>query len=93
MRDRQGSRLSLFRTRRYLPLFVAQALGAFNDNVFRNALVILVTYRLAGGEGRDPATLVALAILHAQAINIFGAAFQGGPLTQHHHHFPPNLFR
>ncbi len=28
----------LLRTRRFLPLFVTQALGALNDNVFRNAL-------------------------------------------------------
>ena len=56
-----GGRFHLFRTRRFAPLFVAQALGAFNDNVFRNALVILVTYRLARQQGWDTATLVALA--------------------------------
>lgn len=39
---------SLLRTRRFLPLFVAQFVGVLSDNVFRSALVILVTYRLAG---------------------------------------------
>ena len=61
MRRKLVDRLSLFRTRRYLPLFIAQALGAFNDNVFRNALVILITYRLADQQGWDTGTLVALA--------------------------------
>jgi len=32
--------------RRFLPIFIAQFLGAFNDNVFRYALIILVTYRM-----------------------------------------------
>lgn len=42
---------NLLRTRRFLPLFVAQFVGALNDNVFRSALVILVTYRLAADDG------------------------------------------
>jgi acyl-[acyl-carrier-protein]-phospholipid O-acyltransferase/long-chain-fatty-acid--[acyl-carrier-protein] ligase len=37
----------LLRARRFLPLFIAQFVGVLNDNVFRSALVILVTYRLA----------------------------------------------
>ena len=44
----------LLRTRRFLPLFLAQFLGALNDNVFRSALVILVTYRLAEQAGWNP---------------------------------------
>ncbi|TXH06334.1 MAG: MFS transporter [Nevskiaceae bacterium] len=39
---------SLLRQRRFLPFFVTQTLGAFNDNVFKNALVILVTFGIAG---------------------------------------------
>ena len=31
-------------TRRFLPIFVTQLLGAFNDNLFRTALVMLVIY-------------------------------------------------
>src|SRR5260221_14255281 len=41
------SQFDLLRSRRFLPLFVTQLLGALNDNFFKNALVILVTYRLA----------------------------------------------
>lgn len=41
------SQFELFKTRRFLPLFLAQFLGAFNDNVFKNALIILISYKLA----------------------------------------------
>jgi 1-acyl-sn-glycerol-3-phosphate acyltransferase len=40
--------------RRFLPFFGAQALGAFNDNVYRNVLVILITF---GGTGAISANL------------------------------------
>jgi MFS family permease len=36
--------LHLIRTRRFLPIFVTQFLGAFNDNLYKSAMVILVTY-------------------------------------------------
>ncbi len=36
---------SFFFQRRYLPLFVTQFLNAFNDNVFKQALIILITYQ------------------------------------------------
>ncbi|WP_205480894.1 MFS transporter [Sphingomonas arenae] len=42
--------LHLLRTRRFLPIFVTQFLGAFNDNLFRTAMVMLVIY----GIYRDP---------------------------------------
>ena len=48
---------ALLRTRRFLPLFVAQTLGALNDNLFKNALVVMVVFRMASGG----AELVALA--------------------------------
>lgn len=43
-------------TRRFLPLFAVQALNALNDNLFKNALVVLVVFRQAEGG----AVLVAL---------------------------------
>ncbi len=43
-------------TRRFLPLFVVQALNALNDNLFKNALVVLIVFRQAEGS----AVLVAL---------------------------------
>ncbi len=36
---------SLLTSRRFLPLFVVQFFGAFNDNVFKNALIVLITYQ------------------------------------------------
>jgi MFS family permease len=34
----------LLKTKRFAPLFVVQFLGAFNDNIFKNTLAILVTF-------------------------------------------------
>ena len=53
--------LPLLKSRRFLPLFVTQFLGAFNDNLLKSGLAIFVTYRLAGAAGADAATLVMLA--------------------------------
>jgi acyl-[acyl-carrier-protein]-phospholipid O-acyltransferase/long-chain-fatty-acid--[acyl-carrier-protein] ligase len=39
----------LLRSRRFLPLFVAQTLGALVDNLFKNALVVLVIFSATGG--------------------------------------------
>ncbi len=36
----------LLRRRRFLPLFVAQFLGAANDNLFKSAMAILIIYRI-----------------------------------------------
>ena len=36
--------IHLVKTRRFLPLFVTQFLGAFNDNLFRTSMVMLVIY-------------------------------------------------
>ncbi len=37
---------TLLRERRFLPFFVTQFLGAFNDNVFKNALIILIAFQV-----------------------------------------------
>src|ERR687888_842365 len=51
----------LLTTRRFAPLFVTQFLGAFNDNLLKSALAIVVTYRLAAESGIDAASLVMIA--------------------------------
>lgn len=43
----ESNQFYLFKERRFLPLFITQYAGCFNDNLIKNALVILVTYRLA----------------------------------------------
>lgn len=55
------SQFHLFRSRRFLPLFVTQFLGAMNDNLFKNALVILILYRIAEAVGIDGPILVTVA--------------------------------
>src|SRR5215475_10534332 len=42
-----ANQFQLLRERRFLPFFLTQALGAFNDNVFKTALVAMITYRSA----------------------------------------------
>ena len=40
----------LIHSRRFLPLFVTQLLGAFNDNLFKNAMVLFVVYSVYNTE-------------------------------------------
>ena len=43
------SQFALLRQRRFLPYFLVQGLGAFNDNVFRQAIIGLPWPRKAAG--------------------------------------------
>jgi MFS family permease len=43
----------LLGTRRFLPLFVTQMLGAFNDNLFKNAMVLFVVYQVYNDEASE----------------------------------------
>ena len=52
--------LHLVRTRLFLPIFVTQFLGAFNDNLFRTAMVMLVIYGIYG-DAEQEATFSAIA--------------------------------
>lgn len=40
------NQFELLKQRRFLPFFLTQALGAFNDNVFRNAMLALMVYQM-----------------------------------------------
>src|SRR3712207_2359016 len=44
------SSLHLLGRRRFLPLFATQMLGAFNDNLFKNAMVLFVVYQVYNDE-------------------------------------------
>ncbi|HVT34029.1 MAG TPA: MFS transporter, partial [Nevskiaceae bacterium] len=55
------SQFALLGTRRFLPFFATQTLGAFNDNVFKNALVIFVTFGIAGLSAAQESLYVNLA--------------------------------
>jgi MFS family permease len=43
----------LIAARRFLPLFVTQLLNAFNDNLFKNAMVFFVVYSVYNSEGAE----------------------------------------
>jgi 1-acyl-sn-glycerol-3-phosphate acyltransferase len=43
----EASQFKLLGTRRFLPFFLTQFLGAFNDNLFRNAVVVSLTFGAA----------------------------------------------
>jgi 1-acyl-sn-glycerol-3-phosphate acyltransferase len=49
------------RQRRFLPFFLAQACGAFNDNLLKNVLIILVTYQAARWSTLKPELLTNIA--------------------------------
>ena len=52
------SQFSLLKSRQFLPLFVTQGIGAFNDNALRNAIAMLITFRLSHEQGFAPETFV-----------------------------------
>lgn len=55
------SQVELLHSPRFLPLFLTQFLGAFNDNVFKNALVIFIAFSVAEKSGAGSSVLVILA--------------------------------
>ncbi len=61
--------VALLASRRFAPLFATQFLGAFNDNLFKTALIFLATFHLYAG---DPAAAAGFATL---ATGLFGLPF------------------
>ncbi|QQN73897.1 MFS transporter [Croceicoccus sp. YJ47] len=43
----------LMKQRRFVPLFVTQMLGAFNDNLYKNAMVLFVVYSVYSSEAAE----------------------------------------
>ena len=58
----EHSQFALLRQRRFLPYFLVQALGAFNDNVFRQAIVGLLGYMAIAQADRGMYTQLAPAV-------------------------------
>lgn len=56
-----SSQYSLLGQRRFAPFFATQFLGALNDNIFRNGLVILVTFQGVLVAGMQPGMLANVA--------------------------------
>lgn len=57
----QHSQFSLLGTRRFLPFFLTQLLGAFNDNIFKQSLILAILYKLSSSA--DSGLLVNLCAL------------------------------
>ena len=55
------SQFALLKTRRFAPFFVTQFLGAFNDNLYKNALIVLLTFHAASWTTLAPEVLTNLA--------------------------------
>lgn len=53
--------MSIMKSQRFFPLFMTQFLGAFNDNLFKNAMVMLITFSLAAQAEMDEQLLVTIA--------------------------------
>ena len=54
------SQFNLLSSRRFWPLFATQFLGALNDNIYRFALIIFITFQLATESSIPAGTLVVL---------------------------------
>lgn len=54
---------NLLSTRRFLPMFVTQFLGALNDNVYKQALLLVITYGWINQQSASVSTLNNLAAL------------------------------
>jgi len=58
---RHPNQFQLLRERRFAPYFATQFLGAFNDNVFKNALLVMIAFQVQDSLGLSSHTLINLA--------------------------------
>ncbi|WP_417663059.1 MFS transporter [Pseudomonas sp.] len=49
----QQSQFALLGTKRFLPFFLTQLLGAFNDNIFKQSLILAILFKLTVAADRD----------------------------------------
>jgi acyl-[acyl-carrier-protein]-phospholipid O-acyltransferase/long-chain-fatty-acid--[acyl-carrier-protein] ligase len=77
------SQFALLRSRSFLPLFLTQAIGAFNDNALRNGIAILITFDLAVRQGWN-ATLFVQAGLALFMLPYFLFSAIAGQLADKH---------
>ena len=52
---------NLLKTRRFLPIFVTQFLGAMNDNIIKQALIVMIIFGLLNPHQMNPGILVTVA--------------------------------
>lgn len=58
-----ASQFALLGKKRFLPMFITQFMGAFNDNLFKQALILMLTYEGAKQLDMDISLLNNLAVL------------------------------
>lgn len=56
-----SGQFDLLKKKRFAPLFITQFLGAFNDNLYKNALVVLLTFQSSQWTSLRPEVMVNLA--------------------------------
>ena len=56
-----SNQLYLFKDKRFLPIFIVQFCGCLNDSIIKNALIILITFKIAESLSVAPYMLVMLA--------------------------------
>ncbi|MGH8729004.1 MAG: MFS transporter [Burkholderiales bacterium] len=72
----QPNQYQLLKERRFAPFFSVQFLGAMNDNVFKNALLILIAFQTASLSSVNSGTLINLAAgLFILPFFLFSATF------------------
>ncbi|MBV1910487.1 MAG: MFS transporter [Kangiellaceae bacterium] len=72
--EQQPHQFALLKQKRFLPFFLTQALGALNDNIFKNALVIMIGFRGISALGLDSKLLVtAAAVIFILPFFLFSA--------------------
>ena len=71
--------VGLFSSQKFLPIFIAQFLGALNDNIFKSALLILIAFSLTNQQAQATATSNLAAILYI--IPIFLVSYIAGQLA------------
>ncbi|MFT5760891.1 MAG: MFS family permease, partial [Alteromonadaceae bacterium] len=59
----EHSQLALMKSKRFLPFFCTQFFGAFNDNIFKNTLMLLIAFTATQSIGLDTNTVLNLAAL------------------------------
>ena len=71
-----SNQFQLLQQRRFLPFFLTQASGALNDNIFKNAVLIIIAFRGVSEIGVSSSILVnAASILFILPFFLFSATF------------------
>jgi len=71
------NQLYLFKDKRFMPMFIVQFCGCLNDSILKNALIILITFKLSDSSSLPPYILVMLANIALVAPFLIFASLAG----------------